>query len=186
MLRSAALAESICCFDTAPGIARGQIGEPLIVRFGILKIRRGHIHRGLCLIHIGPGFFDLAAGLLKFPIHGRLIGLGLIERDLVISRVQFDDHISLMNGLVVHHRHRFHQRGNLRADGDDMPFNVGVIGVLKMAGVNRKSGGDAGSDDDRQQQNQQQRLPPAFLMAWAATRSATCEVAELAEPLVDV
>ena len=81
-------------------------------------------------------------------------GARLRDGNLQIGRVQLDQQVALLHGLVVLHQHAHHRAGDARRHGGDVAIHLGVVGVLELARVQppeeRRHGHDGETKTDPQ------------------------------------
>ena len=65
----------------------------------------------------------------------REIGLGLFDRNLVVFRIDLDEHRAFLHVLVVVHIHFGHVPGNAAAHGIEMRIHLGIVGGFIAAQI---------------------------------------------------
>ena len=112
-------------------------------RFDLLL--RGR-HAGLRAGHIGGGGANLRGRTDAGNGHAKLrrlgaglsflvVGLGAIERDLVVGGIGHDQHVALVHELAVIDIDLDDLSADARADGIDVSVDLGVVGALPVAAV---------------------------------------------------
>ncbi len=121
----------------------------------------------LCLVDGGLGLFDRplsrrqgARGRRRRDGHGALCGLrrglrigklraSLGDRDLVVARIELDEHGACFDVLVVGHGQLEHDAADARRDRRDVRVDLGIVG--RLAGGRQIQPGDHA--DDREDKN---------------------------------
>jgi hypothetical protein len=140
----------------------------LVVGLGVDEITLGLLQRALGGKKIGGECrgrlfkVELAAG--EFGLGLLQLGGGLVERRLVVARIDLDDHLALRQTLVVVDVEGHDLTRDARRDGDGAAFGEGVIGVDQVAGGEPiEEGADRGDDEDEQEDRANEDLAAAGL-----------------------
>ncbi|MNT15634.1 hypothetical protein D3C72_1506970 [compost metagenome] len=118
---------------------------------GTRQVEPGRIEGGLCLLVFGQGGGGQVAGILAaLARHHQVIhvgaavgvdlahlqrrlarrhqGLGLLDRNRVVGRVDAQQQVAHLHVLVVAHRHLNHQPGHIRGDVDHVGAHPAIAG----------------------------------------------------------
>ncbi len=117
-----------------------------VVGFGLLQLGLGrfelllrHLDAGAGAVHVGFGRRNLAGGVDRGDRNahsgrdcGRLsifkIGFGALVGDLIVRRINLDQHRSRLHVLIVLDVELDHVAGDARADGIDVAVDLGIVG----------------------------------------------------------
>ena len=91
--------------------------------------------------------------------------LRLLHGDFIIARVEFDEHISRLHGLVLFHMDRFHIAIDPRRDAVEMSVHLSVVGGFVGAGIQPERNSSHKNHAAHDGREQERPAPPLGIAA---------------------
>ncbi|MNO79779.1 hypothetical protein D3C76_709610 [compost metagenome] len=113
-------------FLLGDGAIVGEVLAALVVGFGL---GQGDLLRR----HVRLVAFDVAEQPAHLAHAARQVGLGLLQGDVGVARIEAHQHLALVHQVAVVGADAHHGAGDLRSDLHHVAVHVGVLGVLVPA-----------------------------------------------------
>ncbi len=122
---------------------------------------------GVCLLEHGLRCIGFRLDANERLLLGRELCFRFIERDLIVTRIELEDHIACLDLLVGSYRDILDVTGNLWCYGSDVALNISVVGRNHEAPDRPPVIGEpeAAGDRDRQNARKQDTFAEALLLA---------------------